>query len=108
MQSVSLSAEKSQRFTITLDGISCTIRLYQRDNGMFIDLYVGTDTAVCLGVACLNAVRIVRYDYLRAKTGFKGDLFFIDTQGSDDPYYLTLGTQFKLYYVTDDELSAAS
>ena len=108
MQSISLSAEKAQRFTVTLGGVQCTLRLYQRDNGMFIDLYVGNDTAVCLGVTCMNAVRIVRYDYLRAKTGFKGDLFFIDTTGSGDPYYAGLGDRYKLYYVTDDELSEAS
>lgn len=108
MLSVALKAEKSQQFNVTLDGVSCTIKVYQRDTGLYMDLYVGESTAVCLGVACLNAVRIVRYDYLRAKTGFSGDLFFIDQKGSDDPYWQELGGRYMLYYVTNSELDNAS
>lgn len=104
MQTLSISAEKSQKFTVTLEGVSCTIQLTQRTTGLYLDLYVG-DTAVCLGVICQNANRLVRYDYLRAKSGFRGDLFFIDTQGSDDPEWSELGDRFQLCYVTSEEIS---
>lgn len=103
MQIISLSAEKSQQFTTVLDGISSKIQLTQRTTGLYIDLWVG-DKAVCLGTLCLNANFIVRYDYLRANSGFSGDLFFIDTQGSDSPEWSELGSRYLLYYVTDDEL----
>lgn len=106
MQLISISAEKSQTFPITLDGVACTIKVNQRSSGLFMDLWVG-DSAVCLGVLCLNANKIVRYDYLRSATGFSGDLFFIDNQGSDDPEYSELGTRYLLYYVTNDELDGA-
>lgn len=104
MQSITLSAKKAQQFTVTLESVSCTIKVHQRTTGLYMDLYVG-DTAVFLGVICLNANRMVRYEYLRARTGFKGDLFFIDTQGSDDPEWSELGDRFVLYYVTSDEIS---
>lgn len=107
MQEITLSASKSQQFSVTLDSVSCTIKVHQRTSGLYLDLWVGS-TAVCLGVLCLNANKIVRYDYLRSATGFSGDLFFIDTQGSDAPEYSELGTRYLLYYVTNDELDSAS
>jgi len=107
MQEISISAVKSQTFSVTLDSVSCTIKLHQRTTGLYLDLWVG-DTAVCLGVICLNINKIVRYSYLRAKTGFSGDLFFVDTQGGDDPDWSGLGDRFILYYVTDDELEEVS
>jgi hypothetical protein len=103
MQVVNVSAEKSQQFNIALAGVTCTLKLTQRSTGLFLDFWVG-DAAVCLGVLCLNANKLVRYEYLRASTGFTGDLFFIDTKGTDDPDWSELGTRYKLYYVSSDEL----
>lgn len=103
MQTISLSAEQAQKFTIALDGVSCTLKLTQRSTGIYLDLWVG-DAAVCLGVLCMNANRLVRYNYLRARTGFKGDLFFIDSQGFADPEWSELGTRFKLCYLSASEL----
>lgn len=104
MQSISLTAIESQRFQIQLEGISCTIKLTQRDTGLFMDLYANGN-AVRLGVKCENANRIVRYNHLRSQTGFKGELFFIDTQGELDPDFSELGIRFKLYYLTSEEMS---
>lgn len=97
----------SQQFNIVLDGVTCTMHVHQHSTGLYMDLWVG-DIAVCLGVLCLNANRIVRYDYLRAKSGFLGDLFFIDTQGSDDPEWSELGGRYQLYYITNSELESAA
>jgi hypothetical protein len=36
--------------------------------------------------------------------GFSGDLFFADTQGTNDPYYTDLGTRYLLVYVTPGEV----
>ena len=54
---------------------------YENINPVFLDLYVN-DVLIVGGVLCLNETRIVRDVYL----GFIGDLSFVDTQGSDDPY----------------------
>lgn len=107
MQIITLSPEMSQQFNISLDSVSCTIKLHQHTTGLYLDLWVGT-TAVCLGVLCMNANRLVRYSYLRARTGFSGDLFFIDSQGSDDPEWSELGSRFQLCYITNAELESAA
>lgn len=52
------------------------------------------------GVLCLNCIYLVRYKYL----GFKGDLIFVDTKGDSDPVYDEIGTRFKLYYASSDEV----
>ncbi|WP_404851567.1 hypothetical protein P5M00_15075 [Enterobacter asburiae] len=57
---------------------------------------------IAQGVLCHNCNKIVRYPYL----GFKGELFFADTKGSLDPFYDELGTRFKLFYATADEIAA--
>ena len=63
------------------------------------DLYVD-DKPIFQGVLCLNCVYLVRYKYL----GFSGDLVFVDSKGTADPYYDEIGTRFKLYYATSSEV----
>jgi len=99
MQEISLQPSKSQKVNVTLAGQSCSIKLHQRSTGFYMDLYVG-DKAIMQGVICLNSTRMVRYAYL----GFVGDLVFIDSKGSLDPSYDEIGTRFKLYYLTAEEL----
>lgn len=65
-----------------------------------MDLYVD-DSPVMQGVICLNCNFMVRYSYL----GFSGDLVFVDSSGTDDPSYDELGTRFRLYYLTADDLA---
>ncbi|MGV1221569.1 phage baseplate plug family protein [Klebsiella pneumoniae] len=48
----------------------------------------------------MNCVYLVRYKYL----GFSGDLVFVDSKGTADPYYDEIGTRFKLYYATSSEV----
>jgi len=100
MQEISLQPSKAQLVNITLAGQSCAIKLHQRTTGFYMDLYIG-DKAIMQGVICLNSTRMVRYDYL----GFSGDLVFIDTKGSMDPAHDEIGTRFKLYYLTAEELA---
>jgi len=103
MLKITLSPNVSQIFTVTLEGVSCTIKLHQRTTGLYLDLWV-RDVLVLAGVLCLNITKIIRYDYLRAASGFKGELFFADMQGTDDPEYTGLGTRYVLYYLASDEL----
>lgn len=99
MQIVPTDPLPSQRFTISLSNQACQIEIYQKMQGLFMNLYVN-DGLIIGGVICLNQVRIVRDLYL----GFLGDLFFNDNQGSDDPIYTGLGNRFSLVYVPPSEL----
>lgn len=96
---VPVSAIPAQSFSVTLNGQSCTIRITQRTTGMFLDLLVA-NVLVIGSVLCLNRTRIVRDAYL----GFVGDLFFVDTQGDEDPYYSNLGDRYIILYADQSEL----
>lgn len=87
-------AVPAQRISVQLANQSCVIMLRQKLTGMYLDLYVN-DALVIGGVICENSNRIVRNDYL----GFIGDLIFIDTQGTTDPYYTGLGVRYFLTYL---------
>lgn len=84
---VPLSAVPSQLIAITLGQQPCTIRVYEKTFGLYLDLYVGTSPIV-LGAKAHDRNRIVRDAY----HGFVGDLTFVDTQGRDDPSYTGLGS----------------
>ncbi|HEL3554094.1 TPA: hypothetical protein UMP13_001940 [Klebsiella pneumoniae] len=99
MQEISLSPSLSQNVYVTLGGQNCAIKLHQRSTGFYADLYVD-DKPIFQGVLCLNCVYLVRYKYL----GFSGDLVFVDSKGTADPYYDEIGTRFKLYYATSSEV----
>lgn len=101
MLTVSLKPIKAQELKVSLGGQSVKIKIVQRSTGLFIDIGVD-DKWIAQGVLCLNCNKIVRYPYLK----FQGELFFADTIGSLDPVYDQLGTRFKLFYATADEVAA--
>lgn len=101
MQNISLKPLKAQEVSVTLGGQAVTLRIVQRSTGLFMDIGVGS-TWIAQGVLCLNCNKIVRYPYLK----FQGELFFADTKGSDDPVYDELGTRYKLFYATAEEMAA--
>ncbi|EBG0050131.1 hypothetical protein VQ196_000155 [Salmonella enterica] len=101
MQNISLKPLKAQEVSVNLDGQAVTLRIVQRTTGLFMD--VGVDNLwIAQGVLCLNCNKIVRYPYLK----FRGEIFFADTKGSLDPVYDELGTRFKLFYATEEEMAA--
>lgn len=100
MQLISLQPSKSQKVNVNLNGQNCQIKLHQRSTGVYMDLYVN-EQPIMQGVICLNCNFMVRYAYL----GFSGDLVFVDTQGAIDPSWDEIGTRFKLYYLTKEEIS---
>jgi hypothetical protein len=101
MQNISLKPLKAQEVSVTLGGQAVTLRIVQRSTGLFMDVGVG-NVWIEQGVLCLNCNKIVRYPYLK----FQGELFFADTKGSDDPVYDELGTRYKLFYATEEEMAA--
>lgn len=100
MQTISLQPVKGQTLQISLGGQRVTLRINQRTTGMFIDVAL-SGIWIVQGVLCLNCNKIVRYPYLN----FKGELFFADTKGDLDPVYDELGSRFKLFYATEEEMS---
>jgi len=99
MQNISLKPLKAQEVNVTLNGQATTLRIVQRSTGMFMDIGVN-NTWIAQGVICLNGNKIVRYPHLK----FSGDLVFADTKGALDPSYDELGTRFKLFYLTAEEV----
>lgn len=89
----------SQTLTVSLSDQTCQIDIYQKQNGLFCNLYVN-NALIIGGVICENLNRIVRSLYL----GFVGDLCFNDTQGASDPFYTGLGSRFQFIYLTPDDL----
>jgi len=100
MQLIPLSVLPNQTLAVQLAGQSCTLNLYQKNTGLFMDVLVN-DVLIIGGVLCENLNRIVRSLYL----GFIGDFAFIDTQGTTDPYYTGFGSRYFLLYVDPSELA---
>lgn len=99
MITVSIEPVEEQTVNVTLNNQPCSIRLVQRESAIYMDLSL-RGNPILQGVPCWYANKIVRYSYL----GFSGDLVFLDTEGSEDPYYSQLGSRFKLFYLTEAEL----
>ena len=98
MQEIPLQPIPSQSTKVVLGGQNCQLLVYQKPEGVFIDVNAdGVDMVV--GVIARDAVPLVCREY----AGFVGNLLFIDTQGSSDPSYDGLGSRFSLVYLTADE-----
>jgi hypothetical protein len=102
MQVIPLTPQESLSFPVQLTGQSggqsvqqqCKINLYQKENyGLFFDLFLN-GSQIISAMLCLDRVGLVRQSYL----GFIGQLAFVDTQGTNDPYYTDLGSRYILTY----------
>lgn len=97
---VPLQPVPNQTLQCVLGAQPCTLRIYQRRTGVFMDLALITGAApLVAGVACRDRTLIVRAPYL----DFLGDLAFIDQQGNSDPTYDGLGSRFVLGYFPDGD-----
>ena len=102
MLTVPLQPIASQTVNVVLDGQACTINVYEKSTGLYMDLYVNA-VLIIGGVICNNLDRIVRDLYF----GFNGDFIWEDVQGSTnaplnppmDPYYQGIGSRFFLIYL---------
>ena len=98
MQTVPLQPVPSQITKVVLGAQNCQILIYQKPQGMFVDINAdGVDISV--GTIARDAVPLISREY----AGFIGNLIFIDTQGSDDPSYEGLGDRWTLVYLTAEE-----
>jgi hypothetical protein len=100
MLQIPIQPVPSQQVKVVLASQNCQIAIYQKVQGLFVDLNSnGIDISV--GVQGHNAVQLDPREY----SGFLGNLMFIDTQGLDDPTYAGFGTRFFLIYLTAEEFA---
>ncbi len=98
MLQIPIQPVPSQQVKVVLASQNCQIAIYQKAQGLFVDLNSnGIDISV--GVQAHNAVQLDPREY----SGFLGNLMFIDTQGLDDPSFEGFGTRFFLIYLTAEE-----
>lgn len=94
MRIIPLTAGQNQKLNVFLNNQQCTIKIVQKNTGLFFDLYVN-GLAIKTGVICLNLVNLIEEDYL----GFVGRIRFSDLQGSSDPVSDGLGIRYQLQYL---------
>lgn len=98
MLTVPLQPIPAQVTKVILGGQNCQINIYQKPQGVFVDI-TADDVDIIVGTIARDIAPLVSREY----TGFIGNLFFIDTQGNSDPEYSGLGLRFSLVYVTAEE-----
>src|SRR5579859_5767499 len=90
----------SQQVLCVLDGQNCQFSVYLRNSKIYVDLNSNGEN-ICLACLAHNAVAL---DSCNSWSGFLGNLYFIDTQGKDDPEYSGFNTRWYLVYLFSDEL----
>jgi hypothetical protein len=100
MLTIPIQPVPSQQVFVVLGGQNCAINIYQKGCRVYVDL-TSNGTAMCIAALAHNAVGL---DACNAYDGFQGDLYFIDTQGLDDPQYTGMGSRWKLVYLTASEV----
>ena len=102
MLQIALQPVPSQQLQVVLGDQSCQIAIYQKTQGIFVDVSVdGAD--ISIAVLAHDVTPLVPTAYL----GFVGSLIFTDTQGNSDPTYDGLGGRYQLVYLTATEAANA-
>lgn len=98
-QTIPIQPVPNQTVLCVLGGQNCQINIYLRGDNIFVDLNSnGID--MCIGCLGLNAVPL---DACNSYDGFQGNLYFIDTQGFDDPQYTGFNSRWMLVYLDAGE-----
>jgi hypothetical protein len=99
MLQIPLQAVPSQQLQVVLGTQNCVISIYQKDQGIFVDL---TSNGVVISQAVIALdVTPLTFNY----SGFIGNLVFTDTLGNSDPVYTGLGNQYQLIYLDTSEVA---
>lgn len=98
MQQIPIQPIPAQTVKAVLNGQNCQITIYQKAQGLFVDVNLsGVD--ISLATIARDTVPLVSRDY----AGLSGNLLFVDTQGANDPDYTGLGSRYSLVYLTAAE-----
>lgn len=100
MQYIELQQIPSQEFHIVLAEQNCKIKVYQKDNKTFTNLYID-DVEIWTGMLTHSFTNCKPFNYLK----FKGALVFIDLYGMEDPDFNEYNTRFQLIYMSDEEFT---
>lgn len=98
MLSVPLQPVPAQVSKVVLGGQNCQINIYQKPQGIFVDI-TADDVEIVTGTVARDIAPLVSRTY----TSFVGNLLFIDTQGDSDPSYSGFGSRFAMIYLTAEE-----
>jgi len=98
MQTIPLQPVPAQVSKVVLGGQNCQINIYQKPQGVFVDI-TADDLEIIVGTIARDIAPLVSREY----TGFLGNFLFIDTQGNSDPSYAGFGSRFSLVYLTAEE-----
>ena len=90
---VPLAQIPAQQFAINLGGQNCTLAVFQKDEGVFVDLYKD-DVLIFAGISALDRIGLKISEYI----DFLGQLWFEDMAGTADPRYTEFGDRFRLVY----------
>ena len=93
LQLVPLVNIPAQEISLVLNNQDCTIAVYMRGTHLYADLIVN-DQQIVSGMLCHTGQPVVAYEYM----DFSGNLYWVDTQGQEDPVYEGIGTRFYLVY----------
>lgn len=83
----------NQNFEIDLDGQRCEFNFLTRGAFMYMYMKLNNESIID-GAICLNKVNLTNFN----EAGFKGKIYFEDTQGDLDPLYWGLNDRWILYY----------
>lgn len=92
---IPLTSDPDQEFQIVLNGQNCTIGIFQKDDGVFANLWIDNEP-IFLGIRALDRVGLKLSDYM----DFEGQLWFEDKNGTQNPDYEGFGTRYLFYYGT--------
>lgn len=101
MQIIPLQPIPSQRLQIVLGNQNCQIAVYMKGDHIYVDVN-SNGAIISTTVLAMNMVPLVPTCYL----GFQGNLFFIDSQGTNDPVYTGLGSRYQLLYLTENDYNS--
>ena len=99
MNIIPLKAIPSQTVSVVLDGQSCRVNVYQKETGLYFDLFKDGNAVITCRI-CRDKARLVGHKYLN----FNGDLFFFDERGVTEPEYSGLGIRYFLAFLAKAEL----
>lgn len=98
MLEISLQPVPAQMTKVVLGGQNCQIALWQKPQGLFVDINAD-GVELITSVIARDAVPLICRDYM----GFVGNLLFLDIQGRSDPEYTGLNDRFKLVYLNAEQ-----
>ena len=90
---IPLTKDVNQEFQIILNGQNCTIGVFQKDETVFVNLWVNSKP-IFLGISALDRVGIKLSDYM----DFLGQLWFEDKNGTQNPNFNGFGDRYSFYY----------